>query len=122
MNGVERRRRACIGRFPPSPPHTGQAPFSASGVPTNHVFLGDVDHGIAPWCSILLPVAVGPRTVGLYVPFPCTRLSLAPWRGVTPSSTTDPLSLLEHWRPVCLFLRTLQQVPALLAEQFLRQP
>jgi hypothetical protein len=35
-DGVEWRRRAPLRcRFPPSPPHTGQAPFSASGVPTD---------------------------------------------------------------------------------------
>ena len=34
-DGVERRRRAPLRRrFPPNPPHTGQARFRASGVPT----------------------------------------------------------------------------------------
>ena len=68
-NGVERRRRAPLRRrFPPSPPHTGQAPFSASGVPIRlpcGIFAAstvrDVHGGLLPPAShSISPVCLDP--------------------------------------------------------------
>ena len=86
-----------------SPHRTSTFPrIRRSNQRTRFQFLGDVDHGIPMMQPIAARGFCSLEQLVSRPPSPYVRLSLTPWTGVTPSSTTGPLSLLWHWRPVSL--------------------
>ena len=105
---VGRRRGACgqvLFRRPPV--RTGLAPFDASGSPAvvtcrSRLASACRVHAGFPLpfrrSALRIPPASGhPSTA--WPPSPCGRLSRPPWRGVTPATTTGPLSPWDS-RPV----------------------
>ena len=89
------------------PVRTGRAPFSASGSPavvtcSSRLASACRVHAgfLSPFRRSALRIPPGIRSSSTaWPPSPCGRLSRPPWRGVTPATTTGPLSPWDS-RPV----------------------